>query len=77
MANQAKGQARDFAFLASGKLCFSNYKSSSLYALSLYGTNHCFLLPIPSSFPCQASCVDSKTSLVFAGHAVPRSVLSS
>ena len=54
-----------------------HYKSSSLYALSLYGTNHCFLLPIPSSFPCQASCVDSKTGLVLAGHAMPRSVLSS
>jgi len=38
-----------------------HYESSSLYASSLYGTNHYFLLPISSSFPCQASCVDSKT----------------
>ena len=36
-----------------------------------------FLLPISSSFPCQASCVDSKTSLVHAGHAVPRTLLPS
>jgi len=29
-----------------------------------------FELPIPSSFPCQASCVDSKNSLVLAGQGV-------
>ena len=36
-------------------------KSSSIYALPLYGTSHYILLPISSSFSCQASCVPSKT----------------
>ena len=61
-----------------------HYKSSSIYALSLYGTNHYFLLPISSSSPCQASCVDSKTIhqvynlvIFMAGHAVPSTLLSS
>ncbi len=61
-----------------------HYKSSSIYALSLYGTNHYSLLPISSSSPCQASCVDSKTIhqvynlvLFMDGHAVPSTLLSS
>ena len=49
-----------------------HYKSSSLYALSLYGTNCKMLLLISSSLPCQASCVDSITRLVHSGRAVPR-----
>jgi len=76
MANQAKGQARDFAFLASGKLCSTLQKQFSICVIFIWNKS-LFLLPISTSFPCQASCVDSKTSLVHAGHAVPRTLLPS
>ncbi len=36
-----------------------------------------YLLPISSSLPCQASCVNSKPTVVHAAHAVPVTLLES
>ena len=81
-ASQGPGEGLCLSWLVVSSV--PHYKSSSIYALSLYGTNHYSLLPISSSSPCQASCVDSKTIhqvynlvLFMAGHAVPSTLLSS
>ena len=42
MANQAKGQARDFAFLASGKLCSTLQKQFSICVIFICNKSSLF-----------------------------------
>ena len=53
MANQAKGQARDFAFLASGKDCSTLQKQFSICVIFIWNKSLFFIanieqLPMPS-----------------------------
>ncbi len=56
MANQAKGQARDFAFLASGKLCSTLQKQFSICVIFIWNKSFFLIanieqLPMPSKLP--------------------------
>jgi len=83
MANQAKGQAGGFAFLASGRLFSTLQKQFSICVIFIWNKSLFFIaiieqLPMPSKLcwsqnhPSSLYC-----SLVHAGHAAPRRVLSS
>jgi len=82
MANQAKGQARDFAFLPSGKLCSTLRKQFSICVIFIWNKSLFFIanikqLPMPSKLCWFQNHPSSLQCLVNAGHAAPRRVLSS
>ncbi len=83
MANQAKGQARDFAFSASGKLCSTLQKQFYICVIFIWNKSLFFIakieqLPMPSKLCWFQNRPSSLLfSLVHAGHALLSTLLPS